>query len=1290
MDSKPFRRPLPIGRVVRGALAAVLLLIPGLSMASPLARGAAYLESAQGADGGWTSPRVRDTQATAEALRALQALGTSAAARSRAADFLLASPAEDTDDLGRRIDALTAEGRSTDAMVAELLAGADPFGGWGLLPEMAADPLDTALALSALAPRASVDGNLLRQGLGALLAAQGDGGGWACVDGEASEPFCSAQALLALAPYQTRYFLGDAAVRGRDFLRGRLNADGSYGPAGEDSVFNTALSALALAAFNATGAERLGTIAWLQTRQAADGSWEGDPYQTALALRALHALLSVPVCGDGVINQPGEACDGADVGGATCEGFGLGAGTVSCTSRCTFDTSTCSAPPACGDGVRNQDSEACDGADLGGATCGDFGFLGGTLRCAPDCTFDAALCEGVPFCGDGKINRAEEECDGSDFGGATCSSLGLLGGVLQCGSDCRVVTTACTGTGETNPREIDIQPSSPVCAGTSETVPVAISFPPDSVIDKVDVFLLFDDTGSFAGTVPAVRNIFSQLVTELQTALPDVSFGFGVGRFEDYGGPGTGYSGESSTGRPFTLNQPVITPDVPSFLTLINAALQRSAPGFGGDGPETSIEALFQIATGAGFDGNGNGSRLDSGAAGNPNGNPNAQTSPGTSGDVPPFLSNVAPTSGTLGGVGFRPRALHLVIQAGDICSVAPFTFGTPVPSTITGVGGATVPTSALRCSNSLGSSRYGYVANRVSTSGNTVPNAVAPLGSATVPDTIASLNALGISVIGLAPGGTAIRNPVGPSSAPSTFLSAVALLTGAVDSTGNPLVFNISGGTTPLKNAIVQAVRASATRPVDVTLRPHDLPAGLSLSFTPSVIEDVGPGGTAVFQVTLTGDGSALTGGFEIDFVDTATNTTLGTVSGKLACLPIVTPPEDKDADGFPVDRDCNDDDPNVNPGAAEVPGNGIDDDCNPATPDVVPPAVLVCNLTADKIGYGPGEIAALTGALENMEASLTLDGLQAAFAVTDTAGASVHGENQGLAPLPPAGRDTRTFAVPTAGLSAGEYIARLAVTRGGEPYANCSASFQVESTAVTGIGIGGLLTVEPVVVNAGDPATASFVVINQGSAPLTNLPIRVVLVDPDTEQVMTELRQTITLLPQGGTYTGTGTLRTLGLGEKTYLAILLVDIQGSEQPLATSNLTVVNEPPDCSGAAASLTELWPPDHQMINVSITGVVDPDGDPLTLTITRVAQDEPANARGDGNTCPDVGGTGTSTAILRAERAGGKDGRVYHVFFTADDGRGGQCTGTATVCVPHDYSGQACGDQGPLFNSATCR
>ncbi len=135
-------------------------------------------------------------------------------------------------------------------------------------------------------------------------------------------------------------------------------------------------------------------------------------------------------------------------------------------------------------------------------------------------------------------------------------------------------------------------------------------------------------------------------------------------------------------------------------------------------------------------------------------------------------------------------------------------------------------------------------------------------------------------------------------------------------------------------------------------------------------------------------------------------------------------------------------------------------------------------------------------------------------------------------------------------------------------------------------------------------------------------------------------------------------------------------------------------NTPPDCSGAVADPNLLWPPDQKFVDVAIVGVTDPDGDPVTITITDIAQDEPLEGLGDGNTCPDAIGVDTDIAYVRAERSGAKntsgDGRVYHLSFTADDGQGGECSATVTVCVPHDqHQGNACVDQGPVFDSTVC-
>lgn len=123
-----------------------------------------------------------------------------------------------------------------------------------------------------------------------------------------------------------------------------------------------------------------------------------------------------------------------------------------------------------------------------------------------------------------------------------------------------------------------------------------------------------------------------------------------------------------------------------------------------------------------------------------------------------------------------------------------------------------------------------------------------------------------------------------------------------------------------------------------------------------------------------------------------------------------------------------------------------------------------------------------------------------------------------------------------------------------------------------------------------------------------------------------------------------------------------------------------VPNLPPDCSEAYADLGCLWPPNHKFVDISVMGVTDPDGDSVTITITAITSDEAtATDEGSGGAkhAPDADGVGTDTASVRAERSGTGDGRVYMITFTASDGRGGECSGSVMVKVPHDQSTGDC-------------
>ena len=403
-----------------------------------------------------------------------------------------------------------------------------------------------------------------------------------------------------------------------------------------------------------------------------------------------------------------------------------------------------------------------------------------------------------------------------------------------------------------------------LCINNIQSGEVCISIPDDGAALKVDVFLLLDDTQSFASQAFAVQAIFNDLLNELQAELPGVDLAFGIGRFEDYGfgGSSDNFSGATVSDRPFILNQPILSVNDAggnaSLNSIISLALDFTAVGQGGDIPETSLgEALFQVASGVGFDGDGDGQLLGLGfGVEQPAGDIFTQLSPDFSGDIPPFSSLVPSvlSSGTIGGAGFREDALKLVILATDTCPVVAVESDLdndggidPIPVSITAANGVTVPLSDFFCANN---NRVGYISDSKTLSGNTIPGAVAPAGAASIFSSISALNAQDIRVIGLAAPNSQSLNP---QDDPDSFLTALARLTNAIDSSGTPLVFPVGDTNDDLKNSLREAIlEASGVTPVfSVVLTENTNPAELAVTLDETPIEIL-PGETGCFPVTL------------------------------------------------------------------------------------------------------------------------------------------------------------------------------------------------------------------------------------------------------------------------------------------------------------------------------------------------------------------------------------------------------------------------------------------------------
>ena len=152
--------------------------------------------------------------------------------------------------------------------------------------------------------------------------------------------------------------------------------------------------------------------------------------------------------------------------------------------------------------------------------------------------------------------------------------------------------------------------------------------------------------------------------------------------------------------------------------------------------------------------------------------------------------------------------------------------------------------------------------------------------------------------------------------------------------------------------------------------------------------------------------------------------------------------------------------------------------------------------------------------------------------------------------------------------------------------------------------------------------------------------------------------------------------------------------EVYKSDSDFAT--LTIVQWPcdnakallhdPDEPAPDPLLESIWEPNNKFWKTQV--VIDPDSnipaDVVTITIDSVFQDEEVGSEADARNF-----AGNSVE-LRGERAGNSDGRVYHIFFTAQGGQDFTCTGEVTVpVVDHDQSGKIIDppvDDGPIYDS----
>jgi hypothetical protein len=174
--------------------------------------------------------------------------------------------------------------------------------------------------------------------------------------------------------------------------------------------------------------------------------------------------------------------------------------------------------------------------------------------------------------------------------------------------------------------------------------------------------------------------------------------------------------------------------------------------------------------------------------------------------------------------------------------------------------------------------------------------------------------------------------------------------------------------------------------------------------------------------------------------------------------------------------------------------------------------------------------------------------------------------------------------------------------------------------------------------------------------------------IVNEWTTDPMIELENDDTLTPTGTFPIGvtTATLTSTPDGGTPESDSATVTVEDTEAPV----VRVKPEP----------AYLWPPNHDLKKVEVLVRVRDrcagDGD-YEVELIDAKSSEPDNGKGDGNTTNDIQGADIGSddrdVMLRAERAGGGNGRVYTLTYLVTDEAGNETRAEAKVYVPHDAS-----------------
>ncbi|MBI5043665.1 MAG: hypothetical protein HZC10_07535 [Nitrospirae bacterium] len=227
------------------------------------------------------------------------------------------------------------------------------------------------------------------------------------------------------------------------------------------------------------------------------------------------------------------------------------------------------------------------------------------------------------------------------------------------------------------------------------------------------------------------------------------------------------------------------------------------------------------------------------------------------------------------------------------------------------------------------------------------------------------------------------------------------------------------------------------------------------------------------------------------------------------------------------------------------------------------IPSLGISSGITTDKTAYNANENVKIASIVTSTAQNYIYTNLTAKIKITNPNNQIITEYTRNIQTLMPNARSEGSFYFNTASNPPGIYNVIQEIYQGTEKISQSAAAFTILSTAQTGIGIAGTITPNPKTIIRWQPITINYNVTNIGNSNISDLNLKILIIDPETGNALIILTDTISQLSIGSTTTNLKTIPNLDLiatkKPKDYLIILQGALPAGAVTMASSYITVM-----------------------------------------------------------------------------------------------------------------------------------